>query len=193
MRNLWIVAAVWLFSGAAGAFQQIDSETFFPAVAQGHRGDAGGTCSTGSGGRLEQYGNARINGTQGADLNFCSSNSPLPERGCDTVDSGDRRCTIAGSRELALPITGENVFLTSSNAGGNVTCNSSLLIGSNVQSQFRDLTLNNGCRLTFSDSQSEYRLRTLTINNGGKAILPAGDYYINSLNLFSGSLIEALG
>ncbi|RRA89425.1 DUF6701 domain-containing protein [Aeromonas veronii] len=193
MRNLWIVAAVWLFSGTAGAFQQIDSETFFPAVAQGHRGDGGGTCSTGSGGRLEQYGNARINGTQGADLNFCSSNSPLPERGCDTVDSGDRRCTIAGSRELALPITGENVFLTSSNAGGNVTCNSSLLIGSNVQSQFRDLTLNNGCRLTFSDSQSEYRLRTLTINNGGKAILPAGDYYINSLNLFSGSLIEALG
>ncbi|MGY3899653.1 MSHA biogenesis protein MshQ [Aeromonas veronii] len=193
MRNLWIVVAVWLFSGAAGAFQQIDSETFFPAVAQGHRGDGGGTCSTGSGGRLEQYGNARINGTQGADLNFCSSNSPLPERGCDTVDSGDRRCTIAGSRELALPITGENVFLTSSNAGGNVTCNSSLLIGSNVQSQFRDLTLNNGCRLTFSDSQSEYRLRTLTINNGGKAILPAGDYYINSLNLFSGSLIEALG
>ncbi|MCF5851559.1 MULTISPECIES: DUF6701 domain-containing protein [Aeromonas] len=193
MRNLWIVAAVWLFSGAAGAFQQIDSETFFPAVAQGHRGDGGGTCSTGSGGRLEQYGTARINGTQGADLNFCSSNSPLPERGCDTVDSGDRRCTIAGSRELALPITGENVFLTSSNAGGNVTCNSSLLIGSNVQSQFRDLTLNNGCRLTFSDSQSEYRLRTLTINNGGKAILPAGDYYINSLNLFSGSLIEALG
>ncbi|KAE9623346.1 DUF6701 domain-containing protein [Aeromonas veronii] len=193
MRNLWIVAALWLFSGAAGAFQQIDSETFFPAVAQGHRGDGGGTCSTGSGGRLEQYGNARINGTQGADLNFCSSNSPLPERGCDTVDSGDRRCTIAGSRELALPITGENVFLTSSNAGGNVTCNSSLLIGSNVQSQFRDLTLNNGCRLTFSDSQSEYRLRTLTINNGGKAILPAGDYYINSLNLFSGSLIEALG
>ena len=193
MRNLWIVVAVWLFSGAAGAFQQIDSETFFPAVAQGHRGDGGGTCSTGSGGRLEQYGTARINGTQGADLNFCSSNSPLPERGCDTVDSGDRRCTIAGSRELALPITGENVFLTSSNAGGNVTCNSSLLIGSNVQSQFRDLTLNNGCRLTFSDSQSEYRLRTLTINNGGKAILPAGDYYINSLNLFSGSLIEALG
>lgn len=193
MRNLWIVAAVWLFSGAAGAFQQIDSETFFPAVAQGHRGDGGGTCSTGSGGRLEQYGNARINGTQGDDLNFCSSNTPLPERGCDTVDSGDRRCTIAGSRELALPITGENVFLTSSNAGGNVTCNSSLLIGSNVQSQFRDLTLNNGCRLTFSDSQSEYRLRTLTINNGGKAILPAGDYYINSLNLFSGSLIEALG
>ncbi|MGG2299402.1 DUF6701 domain-containing protein [Aeromonas veronii] len=193
MRNLWIVVAVWLFSGAAGAFQQIDSETFFPAVAQGHRGDGGGTCLTGSGGRLEQYGNARINGTQGADLNFCSSNSPLPERGCDTVDSGDRRCTIAGSRELALPITGENVFLTSSNAGGNVTCNSSLLIGSNVQSQFRDLTLNNGCRLTFSDSQSEYRLRTLTINNGGKAILPAGDYYINSLNLFSGSLIEALG
>ncbi|MGL6633850.1 DUF6701 domain-containing protein [Aeromonas veronii] len=193
MRNLWSVAAVWLFSGAAGAFQQIDSETFFPAVAQGHRGDGGGTCSTGSGGRLEQYGTARINGTQGADLNFCSSNSPLPERGCDTVDSGDRRCTIAGSRELALPITGENVFLTSSNAGGNVTCNSSLLIGSNVQSQFRDLTLNNGCRLTFSDSQSEYRLRTLTINNGGKAILPAGDYYINSLNLFGGSLIEALG
>ncbi|QWZ83664.1 DUF6701 domain-containing protein [Aeromonas sp. FDAARGOS 1404] len=193
MRNLWIVAAVWLFSGAAGAFQQIDSETFFPAVAQGHRGDGGGTCSTGSGGRLEQYGTARINGTQGADLNFCSSNSPLPERGCDTVESGDRRCTIAGSRELALPITGENVFLTSSNAGGNVTCNSSLLIGSNVQSQFRDLTLNNGCRLTFSDSQSEYRLRTLTINNGGKAILPAGDYYINSLNLFGGSLIEALG
>ncbi|MEN3761389.1 DUF6701 domain-containing protein [Aeromonas veronii] len=193
MRNLWIVAAMWLFSGAVGAFQQIDSETFFPAVAQGHRGDGGGTCSTGSGGRLEQYGNARINGTQGADLNFCSSNSPLPERGCDTVDSGDRRCTIAGSREFALPITGENVFLTSSNAGGNVTCNSSLLIGSNVQSQFRDLTLNNGCRLTFSDSQSEYRLRTLTINNGGKAILPAGDYYINSLNLFSGSLIEALG
>ncbi|PTT52642.1 MSHA biogenesis protein MshQ, partial [Aeromonas sp. HMWF014] len=66
-------------------------------------------------------------------------------------------------------------------------------MGNGAQNQYRDFTLNNNCNLTFSDSKSEYRLRTLTVNNGGKAILPAGDYYINSLNLFSGSTIEALG
>ena len=193
MRNLWIVAAVWLFSGSAGAFQQIDSDTFFPAVVQGHRGDDGSTCSTGRGGRLEQYGNARINGTQGADLNFCSSNSPLPERGCDTVDGGDRRCAIGNSRVLALSILGENTFSVSSNAGGSLTCSSSQVIGTGTQNQYRDFTLNNNCNLTFSESKSEYRLRTLTIRDGGKAILNAGDYFINSLNMFSGSTIEARG
>ncbi|MGN5171046.1 DUF6701 domain-containing protein [Aeromonas sp. 102P] len=193
MRNLWIVAAVWLFSGSAGAFQQIDSDTFFPAVVQGHRGDDGSTCSTGRGGRLEQYGNARINGTQGTDLNFCSSNSPLPERGCDTVDGGDRRCAIGNSRVLALSILGENTFSVSSNAGGSLTCSSSQVIGTGTQNQYRDFTLNNNCNLTFSESKSEYRLRTLTIRDGGKAILNAGDYFINSLNMFSGSTIEARG
>ena len=45
MRNLWIVAAVWLFSGAAGAFQVIDTATYFPAVTQGHRGDTNVNCN----------------------------------------------------------------------------------------------------------------------------------------------------
>ncbi|WP_169047245.1 DUF6701 domain-containing protein [Aeromonas salmonicida] len=175
------------------AFQQIDGDSYFPAVVQGHRGDTGTSCTTGSGGRLEQYGTARINGTQGDNLRFCSANNPLPNGGCDTVGGGDRRCTIAGLRVPALSITGENGFITSSNAGGNLTCSSSQVIGNGTQNQYRDLTLNNNCSLTFSDSKSEYLLRTLTIRDGGKAILNAGDYFINTLNLFSGSIIEARG
>ena len=193
MRNLWIVAAVWLFSGAASAFQQIDGDTFFPAVVQGHRGDGGSTCLTGSGGRLEQSGNARINGTQGADLRFCSANSPLPEQGCDTAGIGGRRCTISNSRVPALSIAGENSFLTSQGST-NVTCSSSQVIGSGANpSEYRDITVNDRCNLTFSDSKSVYLLNKLTAYNGGKVILNAGDYFINSLELFSGSLIEARG
>lgn len=193
MRNVWFVVAMWLFSGAAGAFQQIDGDTFFPAVVQGHRGDGGSTCSTGSGGRLEQYGNARINGTQGADLRFCSANSPLPEQGCDTAGIGGRRCTISNSRVPALSVAGENSFLTSQGST-NVTCSSSQVIGSGANpSEYRDITVNDRCNLTFSDSKSVYRLNKLTAYNGGKVILNAGDYFINSLELFSGSLIEARG
>ncbi|HHQ4642318.1 TPA: DUF6701 domain-containing protein [Aeromonas veronii] len=193
MRNVWFVVAVWLFSGAAGAFQQIDGDTFFPAVVQGHRGDGGSTCSTGSGGRLEQYGNARINGTQGADLRFCSANSPLPEQGCDTAGIGGRRCTISNSRVPALSVAGENSFLTSQGST-NVTCSSSQVIGRGANpSEYRDITVNDRCNLTFSDSKSVYRLNKLTAYNGGKVILNAGDYFINSLELFSGSLIEARG
>lgn len=193
MRNLWIVAAVWLFSGATSAFQQIDGDTFFPAVVQGHRGDGGSTCLTGSGGRLEQSGNARINGTQGADLRFCSANSPLPEQGCDTAGIGGRRCTISNSRVPALSIAGENSFLTSQGST-NVTCSSSQVIGSGANpSEYRDITVNDRCNLTFSDSKSVYLLNKLTAYNGGKVILNAGDYFINSLELFSGSLIEARG
>jgi MSHA biogenesis protein MshQ len=193
MKKICLVLLNLLWACSSFAFQQIDGDTYFPAVVQGHRGDASTSCVTGSGGRLEQNGNARINGTQGTDLRFCSSNSPLPERGCDTVDGGDRRCTIGNSRVPALSITGENTFSVSSNAGGNLTCNSSQVIGTGTQNQYRDFTLNNNCNLTFSASKSEYRLRTLTIRDGGKAILNAGDYFINSLNMFSGGTIEARG
>ena len=75
MKKKFLLLLNLLWACSSFAFQQIDGDTYFPAVVQGHRGDASTGCVTGSGGRLEQNGNARINGTQGADLRFCSSNS----------------------------------------------------------------------------------------------------------------------
>ncbi|TMX08298.1 hypothetical protein FGF01_15640, partial [Aeromonas salmonicida subsp. achromogenes] len=95
MRNLWTVAAMWLFSGAASAFQVIDTATYFPAVAQGHRGNTGYSCNTLGNPALTQNGQAKISGTAGAALKYCTSNlgAGLPLDGCDNSNGSRRQCT----------------------------------------------------------------------------------------------------
>lgn len=198
MRNLWIVAAVWLFSGAAGAFQVIDIATYFPAVAQGHRGNTGYSCNTLGNPALTQNGQAKISGTAGAALRYCTSNlgAGLPLDGCDNSNGSRRQCTVTGSTTQGLSITSGNAFLTSNGSNGGISyCNAgdSINLGSASQYQFSSLSLYNSCTVIFSSARTEYRIQKLEAGSGAKLVLPSGDYWIDQLTLNQGAEIEVQG
>ncbi|MGL4916887.1 MAG: hypothetical protein ACRC5D_11695, partial [Aeromonas allosaccharophila] len=65
MRKVWLMLVFWIFSSAAGAFQTIDTSTYFPAVTQGHRGDTNLNCNSLGNPALTMYGSAKVNGTAG--------------------------------------------------------------------------------------------------------------------------------
>ncbi|MGN5076242.1 DUF6701 domain-containing protein [Aeromonas veronii] len=198
MRNLWIVAAVWLFSGAAGAFQVIDTATYFPAVTQGHRGNTGYSCNTLGNPAFTQNGQAKISGTAGAALRYCTSNlgAGLPLDGCDNSNGSRRQCTVTGSTIQGLSITSGNAFLTSNGSNGGISyCNAgdSINLGSASQYQFSSLSLYNSCTVTFSSARTEYRIQKLEAGSGAKLVLPSGDYWIDQLTLNQGAEIEVQG
>ncbi|MGN5002093.1 DUF6701 domain-containing protein [Aeromonas sp. 82P] len=198
MRNLWIVAAVWLFSGAAGAFQVIDTATYFPAVTQGHRGDTTDSCAALSNPALTMYGSAKVNGTAGAALNYCASTqgSGMPLDACDNADGSRRLCTITRNTIRGLSITGGNIFLSSSGSSGNFTqcqAGQQLSVGSATSNQFNSIALNTSCSLSFSSAATEYRIKSLALNNGAKVIFSSGDYWIESLTMNQGTEIQIQG
>ncbi|MCF5840295.1 DUF6701 domain-containing protein [Aeromonas veronii] len=198
MRNLWIVAAVWLFSGAAGAFQVIDTATYFPAVTQGHRGDTNVNCNSLGNPALTMYGSAKVNGTAGAALNYCASTqgSGMPLDACDNADGSRRLCTITRNTIRGLSITGGNIFFSSSGSSGNFTqcqAGQQLSVGSATSNQFNSIALNTGCSLSFSSAATEYRIKSLALNNGAKVIFSSGDYWIESLTMNQGTEIQIQG
>ncbi|WP_429121705.1 DUF6701 domain-containing protein [Aeromonas veronii] len=198
MRNLWIVAAVWLFSGAAGAFQVIDIATYFPAVTQGHRGDTNVNCNSLGNPALTMYGSAKVNGTTGAALNYCASTqgSGMPLDACDNADGSRRLCTITRNTIRGLSITGGNIFLSSSGSSGNFTqcqAGQQLSVGSATSNQFNSIALNTSCSLSFSSAATEYRIKSLALNNGAKVIFSSGDYWIESLTMNQGTEIQIQG
>ncbi|MGL6296115.1 MAG: hypothetical protein ACRC3K_06885, partial [Plesiomonas sp.] len=198
MRNLWIVAAVWLFSGAAEAFQVIDTATYFPAVTQGHRGDTNVNCNSLGNPALTMYGSAKVNGTAGAALNYCASTqgSGMPLDSCDNADGSRRLCTITRNTIRGLSITGGNIFLSSSGSSGNLTqCQAGqpLSVGSATSNQFNSIALNTSCSLSFSSAATEYRIKSLALNNGAKVIFSSGDYWIESLTMNQGTEIQIQG
>ncbi|HHC5060779.1 TPA: DUF6701 domain-containing protein [Aeromonas veronii] len=198
MRNLWIVAAVWLFSGAAEAFQVIDTATYFPAVTQGHRGDTNVNCNSLGNPALTMYGSAKVNGTAGAALNYCASTqgSGMPLDACDNADGSRRLCTITRNTIRGLSITGGNIFLSSSGSSGNFTqcqAGQQLSVGSATSNQFNSIALNTSCSLSFSSAATEYRIKSLALNNGAKVIFSSGDYWIESLTMNQGTEIQIQG
>ncbi|MFB2845780.1 DUF6701 domain-containing protein [Aeromonas veronii] len=198
MRNLWIVAAVWLFSGAAGAFQVIDTATYFPAVTQGHRGDTNVNCNSLGNPALTMYGSSKVNGTAGAALNYCASTqgSGMPLDACDNADGSRRLCTITRNTIRGLSITGGNIFLSSSGSSGNFTqcqAGQQLSVGSATSNQFNSIALNTSCSLSFSSAATEYRIKSLALNNGAKVIFSSGDYWIESLTMNQGTEIQIQG
>lgn len=198
MRNLWIVVAVWLFSGTAGAFQVIDTATYFPAVTQGHRGDTNVNCNSLGNPALTMYGSAKVNGTAGAALNYCASTqgSGMPLDSCDNADGSRRLCTITRNTIRGLSITGGNIFFSSSGSSGNFTqcqAGQQLNVGSATSNQFNSIALNTSCSLSFSSVATEYRIKSLALNNGAKVIFSSGDYWIESLTMNQGTEIQIQG
>lgn len=200
MRNLWIVAAVWLFSGAAGAFQTINNGTTFPAVVQGHGGTSNGWCGWWGNNysTLTMNGSAKITGTEGRTLNFCYSNqnAGMPVDSCDNSNGSRRLCTITPDTIQGLSISGGNAFLAGNGSSGGVpfcSAGQAISLGSASQYQFSSLSLYSSCTVTFSSARTEYRIQKIEAGSGAKLILPSGDYWIDQLTLNQGAEIEIQG
>ncbi|MEM0552039.1 MULTISPECIES: DUF6701 domain-containing protein [Aeromonas] len=199
MRKVWLILAFWLFSSAAGAFQTINTSTYFPAVVQGHGGTSNWLCGWfGNNSTLTMYNNTRITGTGGAALNFCYSNmgSGMPIDSCDNANTSRRMCSIAVRTIQGLSTGGGNAFLTGNGSSGGVsfcTAGQSINLGSASQYQFSSLSLYNSCTVTFSSARSDYRIQKLEAGSGAKLVLPSGDYWVDQLILNQGAEIEIQG
>lgn len=195
--RLWLLVLTVL-SGMTYGFETIDTDTYFPAVVQGHRGNNNAVCTGQDDANLTQNNQAKITGTGGAALNYCASNqgSGMPLDGCDNTDGSRRLCSITGSSIRGMSTSGGNRFLSSSGSDGSLGyCNAGqqLTLGSASQYQFGAISLYSACSLTFSSARKEYRIQSLAIGGGAKVILPAGDYWIDSLTINQGGVIEVQG
>ncbi|KTA84148.1 DUF6701 domain-containing protein [Aeromonas salmonicida] len=195
--RLWWLPYMWLVP--AQAFEQISLNTYFPAVTQGHHGTGLGWCGWfGNNSTLTMNNTSKINGTQGARLDFCYSNqgAGMPSDACDTINGSRRLCSINSSTIPGLSVSGGNSFRSSSGIHGGIGfCSSgqSLSLGSATQNQFANISLYSACTLSFSTEQSEYRIQSLAAGNGAKIVLVAGDYWIDSLLLNQGAELEIQG
>ncbi len=199
--NVIVIIFTLLLASHAHGFGTIDESATWATVAQGHHQygnpdplPCAGITST----QFTLNNSAKIRGTLGLPLAYCSSNdgSGLPTDSCDELDGTGRKCTTLGYDLIGLNLTGDNAFLTSSAAGGNINyCNTgdSLQLGQDGQSQFGNVSLYSACTLSMSASQSEYRFTSIAAGNNATLELTAGDYFIESLTLNSGSKVVLKG
>ncbi|MGU5540682.1 hypothetical protein ACV1DG_15770 [Aeromonas hydrophila] len=119
--RLWLLVLTML-SGMAHGFETVDTDTYFPAVVQGHRGNNNAVCTGQDAAKLTQNNQAKITGTAGAALNFCDSNqgSGMPLDGCDNANGSRRLCSISGSSIRGMSTSGANSFLSSSGGDGSL-------------------------------------------------------------------------
>lgn len=181
MKWLWALA---LFTSQVWAFDPIDTGSLFPAVVQGHHGNNNDACHQINGYQLIQLNNAKINGSGGLPLNFCSIQPDQNNtRRCDDGAGGYKVCTVTGSDIRGLALNGNNAF-PSNNANTTQTCSSG---SQSASSAAYDTMTVESCTMTFP-SRSTYQFKTLTVRNNATVVLGEGDYFIDRLNLDNGTI-----
>lgn len=181
MKWLWALA---LFTSQVWAFDPIDTGSLFPAVVQGHHGNNNDACHQINGYQLIQLNNAKINGSGGLPLNFCSIQPDQNNtRRCDDGAGGYKVCTVTGSDIRGLALNGNNTF-PSNNANTTQTCSSG---SQSASSAAYDTMTVESCTMTFP-SRSTYQFKTLTVRNNATLVLGEGDYFIDRLNLDNGTI-----
>ncbi|WP_410489113.1 DUF6701 domain-containing protein [Aeromonas hydrophila] len=181
MKWLWALA---LFTSQVWAFDPIDTGALFPAVVQGHHGNNNDACHQINGYQLIQLNNAKINGSGGLPLNFCSIQPDQNNtRRCDDGAGGYKVCTVTGSDIRGLALNGNNAF-PSNNANTTQTCSSG---SQSASSAAYDTMTVESCIMTFP-SRSTYQFKTLTVRNNATLVLGEGDYFIDRLNLDNGTI-----
>nr|WP_301953047.1 DUF6701 domain-containing protein [Aeromonas hydrophila] len=181
MKWLWALA---LFTSQVWAFDSIDTGSLFPTVVQGHHGNNNDACHQINGYQLIQLNNAKINGSGGLPLNFCSIQPDQNNtRRCDDGAGGYKVCTVTGSDIRGLALNGNNAF-PSNNANTTQTCSSG---SQSASSAAYDTMTVESCTMTFP-SRSTYQFKTLTVRNNATLVLGEGDYFIDRLNLDNGTI-----
>ncbi|WP_214657985.1 hypothetical protein, partial [Vibrio anguillarum] len=108
--------------------------------------------------QFTQNNSAKITGTGGQALAFCSSNlgAGLPNDGCDS-----QQCVVTGSLSTpSLSLTGQNSF-PNWNSNENIGCSTTQSTSINTLNQ---VNLTSGCELTFLPSNNGYRIKNFQLN-----------------------------
>ncbi|MFQ6371849.1 DUF6701 domain-containing protein [Shewanella sp. YIC-542] len=169
------------------AFDVIDYDQLFPAVVQGHHGNNNSSCNAQDTSSLTVYNSARINGTQGAALDYCTINAWSPTDVCDDGNGGRMRCQIAGQTIDGLNLnTNENRFKTSSSWDSVSSC-TALTQNSATQDVFGVISIYSGCAASFSNAHSEYFVKSMALGNNATVTMAPGDYWIETLALNQGA------
>ena len=179
---------------------QIDMEAVFPNVAQGHRGNNNNICHKNGSYRpqLQINNDAKISGTKGEKLDFCSSNTGagLPTDSCDDGQGGWKSCEITNQDIRGVHNNGYNKFLTSSRSAIEKDyCNSKEKISyeGSANKNLGKFTLYATCTLELNAKGSDYKVKSLEMGSGAKLILHAGDYWFESLSLKQTAQVEIVG
>lgn len=163
-------------------FPAIDRDIYFPGIAQGHSYE----CSSPK--QLTMNNSSKINGTQGSDLNYCSSNKGegLPNDSCDDGNGGYHQCAITGRNTQELHL---NSFKKNKSSYSE-TCSSGTSYFN--EKKYSNITLRGTCDGYLSHNSQEQRIKTLTLE-GTQLTLSSGDYWIENLNMFGFAHINVTG
>ncbi|MGF1805735.1 MSHA biogenesis protein MshQ, partial [Aliivibrio sifiae] len=176
---------ICFFSLNAHAFQNIDRDTYFPGIAQGH-GSYYGNCQYA---QLELNNSAKINETQGAALNYCSSNkgAGLPSDSCDNGHGGYQSCEITGYNTPSLAL---GYFQTQSSSKYR-ECHSGSKEFTNRK--YNQVELRNSCRASFKNSSGTTYLNSLALEDDATLTLSSGDYWIVQISTSDDAHIKISG
>ncbi|MCH1930254.1 hypothetical protein L9G16_08680 [Shewanella sp. A25] len=184
-------------SASAAALKGVDISIIFPAVAQGHHGNNSDTCHQIKKPQFKEDNNARIVGTKGLPLNFCSIETSITAAGCDDVSGrNNRQCTITNIDIRGLPLNANNDFPENLKGGGSISycdANQTITLGASGNNQYGTISAYNTCTLTTSSAFTQYVFSSISIGSGAKLTLSTGQYWIDTLEVNQGGSIELLG
>nr|WP_319555280.1 DUF6701 domain-containing protein [uncultured Vibrio sp.] len=177
---LFIFILNLLVTGSVKAAKDTITIADFPFVAQGH-GNGNNFCNgKGNSSYLNVYNEATIWGTEGLNLNFCSSFESMSNTSCDNYDGSLRKCSISFTEYSPKKLK------TFNNPLGNrtISCSSNKLIFSSDLKSFDGYQ---GCNAGFITTS--YKIKTMNMYQGSTVHFYGGEYWIDTLTMQNSSKI----
>ncbi|WP_372377364.1 DUF6701 domain-containing protein [Vibrio natriegens] len=181
---LFIFILNLLVTGSVKAANDTITIADFPFVAQGH-GNGNNFCNgKGNSSYLEVFNEATIWGTEGLNLNFCSSFQYMQNTSCDNYDGSLRKCSISYTQYSPKKLQ------EFKNPSGNevISCNHNTSI---LDTEFKSFEGNQGCNADFN--QSSYKIKSMNMYKGSTVHFYGGEYWIDTLNMYNSSKIVIHG
>ncbi len=182
------------FNAAAGLYSDSATTDLFSGVIQGHpygKSD----CSV-----LRVEG-GEVNGTEGEDVDFCSTENSIwwNPSACDDGNDGYAGCVITGDQTVSADSDDDyvsididdNSFYYNSH-GDDIRCDSGNYTLSSGERDYDDIRLSNTCNITFPQ-RDEYWIGSLELSNESVVTFNSGTYWIESLDLTNTSTINISG
>lgn len=121
-----------------------------------------------------------------ATANSISKNGGSSTSTCEFFD-----CTNSGS--AASSFTLQSFQTTSASDTVSVASSGSATVGADSTTEFLSVTSNYQSTLTFSNTQSTYKIKTLSLGNQSTNYFAPGDYWIENLSISSQARVETTG
>ncbi len=169
------------------AAMTIDYGTVFPTVVQGQTDNINSNCNSANASTLEITNSSRIKGGTSPSLNLCKINVQSNSGNCINSAGNVAFCTANG---IQIPMLVLDPFMSSSITSSTTYNNNQVVtLGASGNTEYGNLMVDNAV-LKFSNVNTTYKIKSLTVRNGQAALyLAPGDYWIDTLDLDGRPLI----